>query len=219
MIDFNVRLERTPRSFVDNKRFLVGNNKEFLKGKSLLEFGVCTGYTLSLFSQLYDEFGIEKTFFGFDSFMGLPKENLDENNPHYWPEGAFSHGSSKDNIANMLPFVNIKDGWFENTLNEKTLKEVGKNPVGLFHIDCDIYTSTIQILEWVAQNNLLVDGALIVYDDWGGHYDKNVGEFECGEGKAHKEISEKYNLNFDFVSCDVIADRYHEVCTFRYNAN
>lgn len=218
MIDFNTRLERTPRSFYDNKKIIVENNKEFLKGKSLLEFGVYEGNSLSIFSQLYDEFGIEKVFFGFDSFKGLPKETLDNNNPSYWYEGEYM-GGSVEMLSNKLPFVTIKDGWFKDTLNKKTLREIKKNPIGLYHIDCDVYISTIQVLEWVVQNDLLVDGALFVYDDWGGHYDKGVGEYECGEGKAHKEICEKYNLKFDFVSCDEIAPGYHEICTFRYNAN
>jgi len=218
MIDFNIRLPRTARSFDHNKRFIVENNKDFLNGKSLLEFGVLTGYSLSIFSSLYDEFKIEKIFYGFDSFQGLPKEELDENNPDYWSEGKFCDGSVYS-IKSKLPFVNIKDGWFKDTLNESTLEEIKKNDIGIIHIDCDIYTSTIQVLEWIVKNNLLVDGTLIVYDDWGGHYDKNVGEYECGEGKAHKEICKKYNLNFDFVTCDVITDNYHEVCVFKYNAN
>jgi len=219
MNDFTARLERTTtRSIDENKRFIVEHHKEFLKGKSLLEFGVYMGNSLSTFSNLYDEFGLKKVFFGFDSFEGLPKEILDENNPHYWTEGQFAAGSV-EMLNNILPFVTVKDGWFENTLNEETLKEVEKNEIGLIHIDCDIYTSTIQVLEWIVKNNLLVDGALIVYDDWGGHYDKGVGEYECGEGKAHKEICEKYNLNFDFVSCDVITPGYYEICTFRYSGN
>ena len=219
MNDFTVRLERTSTGSIDNnKRFIVENNKDFLKGKSILEFGVYMGNSLSTFSNLYDEFGLEKVFFGFDAFKGLPKETLDENNPHYWGEGVFMNGSV-EMLNNILPFVIIKDGWFEDTLNGETLKEVKQNKIGLIHMDCDIYTSTIQVLEWIVKNELLIDGCLIVYDDWGGHYDKGVGEYECGEGKAHKEICEKYNLNFDFVSCDVMTPGYHEICTFRYNAN
>lgn len=219
MIDFNQRLPRTPRSNVDNKRFIVENNKSFLKGKSLLEFGVYGGNSLATFSNLYDQFGLEKVFFGFDSFQGLPKEILDDNNPDYWSEGAFAGGHLQHQVKNRLPFANIKVGWFEDTLNDETLAEVKNHQVGLWHIDCDIYTSTIQVLDWIVKNDLLVDGALFVYDDWGGHYSKGVGEYECGEGKAHKEICKKYNLNFEFVSCDEVAPRYHEICTFRYNAN
>ena len=219
MTDFNLRLPRTPRSSsVDNKRVIVESNKSFLKGKSLLEFGIFKGDTLTMFSNLYDQFGLEKVFFGFDSFEGLPKETLDINNPHYWPEGAFK-GGTVDFVKNRLPFVNVKDGLFEDTLNDETLAEVKNHQVGLWHIDCDIYTSSIQVLDWIVKNDLLIDGALLVYDDWGGHHNKGVGEYECGEGKAHKEICEKYNLNFEFVSCDEVAPGYHEICTFRYIAN
>jgi hypothetical protein len=223
MINFNKRLERTYRqiwydSIFDNRKFLINSNKDFLCGKSLLEFGVWSGASLTQFSNLYDEYGLEKKFFGFDSFEGLPPEELDENNPEYWKPGLFSD-TSLEEIQKKLPFVNLKKGWFKDTLNDQTLKEVSKTKVGIFHIDCDIYTSTIQVLEWIAKNNLLVSGSLVIYDDWGGHYQKGVGEFECGEGKAHKEICEKYNLNFDFITCDVIIPEYYEICVFKYNAN
>ena len=219
MIDFNTRLPRTPRSELDNRKVLIENNKSFLDGKSLLEFGVYQGKSLSQFSELYDKFGLEKVFFGFDSFEGLPKETLDENNPSYWDQGTFKGGTSVGYVKNKLPFANIKGGWFKDTLNDETLAEVKNHQVGIFHIDCDIYTSTIQVWEWIVSNNLLVDGAIIIYDDWGGHYCNGVGEYECGEGKAHKEICEKYNLNFEFISCDEVQHGYHEICTFKYNAN
>lgn len=217
--NFNSRLIRTKKSFYENKKFIIENNKEFLDGKSLLEFGTAAGTSLAVFSELYDQFNLKKIFYGFDSFKGLPKELLDENNPDYWFEGAFIDGSV-EHLNNVLPFVIIKDGWFEDTLNDDTLGEVKTNPIGIFHIDCDIYTSSIQVLEWIVKNNLLVDGALIIYDDWGGHYDKGVGEYECGQGRAHKEICEKYRLNFEFVSCDEIVPwSSYEVCTFKYSEN
>ncbi len=218
MIDFKVPLPRTPRSLIDNKRFIIENNEEFLQGKSLLEFGVWNGNSLSMFSELYDQFNIEKKFYGFDSFLGLPEEKFDNNNPDYWYPGVFS--TDPNIVKNKLPFTMIIDGWFQDTLNQNTLEEIRKNQIGIIHIDCDIYTSTIQILEWIVYNNLLVDGTLVIYDDWGGHRSKNVGEYECGEGKAHKEICEKYNLNFDFFTCDIINLEYdYEICTFKYNAN
>lgn len=216
MFDFSKRLERT---FVGtqevSKDNIIKSNVSFLNGKSLLEFGVFSGYTLRYFSNLYDHFNMDKIFFGFDSFSGLPKEESDLNNPDYWNEGAFT-GYSKVYINQLLPFVNVKEGWFKDTLNDETLVEVKKHQIGLVHIDCDIYTSTMDVLEWLVKNDLLIEGMLIMYDDWGGHYKKGVGEYECGEGKAHKEICEKYRLEFELVSCDVIQKDYWEICTFRY---
>jgi hypothetical protein len=213
--DFSVRLERTPISYEESRHKIVSNNVDFLKGKTILEFGVYQGNSLSQFSSLYDKFGIEKKFYGFDSFIGLPKETVDTNNPEYWPEGAFS-GVSPDEVKGKLPFVNIKPGWFKDTLNVQTLSEVSQHQIGILHIDCDLYTSTIDVLEWIIQNNLLVDGTIVIYDDWGGHYYNNVGEYDCGEGKAHKEMCEKYGLEFEFISCDEIEKNYHEICIFKY---
>lgn len=217
-MNFLNKLERTEshQSFEFQKN-IIEINKEFLSNKSLLEFGVYTGNSLRRFSNFYDNFGIKKIFFGFDSFKGLPEEKLDSNNPGYWDAGAFS-GVSEEQVKNSLPFVNLKSGWFEDTLNQQTLEEIIKHKVGLIHIDCDIYTSTKQVLKWLVTNNLLEDGTIIIYDDWGGHYDKKVGEFECGEGKAHKEICQEYNLIFDFIGCFVIVPEYHEICVFKYKA-
>ena len=44
---------------------------------------------------------------------------------------------------------------------------------------------------------------MIRYDDWGCFYEntKNYnGEFECGEGRAHKELCEKYNIKTKLIS-------------------
>jgi hypothetical protein len=60
MIDFTETIKKTKRSLKENKRFIIETNKDFLRGKSLLEFGVFSGSSLSLFSNLYDEFGLEK---------------------------------------------------------------------------------------------------------------------------------------------------------------
>ena len=215
-MNFTERLERTPNSKSNLYDSIVRENKEFLKGKSLLEFGVWTGISLSRFTASYNKVGLDKDFYGFDSFQGLPEENLDKNNPSYWTPGLFSGGSTAQQVRNKLPHVKVVPGWFSDTLNQDLLDEVSKKEIGILHVDCDIYTSSMQVLEWVVSNNLLSDGTIVIYDDWGGHYESGVGEFECGEGKAHKDICEKYDLNFEFLSCNVIQKNYVEVCCFRY---
>ena len=52
-------------------------------------------------------------------------------------------------------------------------------------IDVDLYSSTYQALEWLAQFGLLVPGTIIGYDDW-------VTGGENGEQRAHKDILEKF---------------------------
>ena len=91
--------------------------------------------------------------------------------------------------------------------------------VGLVHIDCDTYTSTLQVLEFLVSHNLLVDGTILVYDDWGAWKQACLtkeNEYDIAEGRAHKEIAEKYNLNFEFVGTECIDPEYYYVTTFRY---
>lgn len=199
---------------------IIKDNSDFLSGKTLLEFGVCNGFSLNWLSNAYDALGMSKKFYGFDSFKGLPKEELDKNNPSYWNEGSFKSPPSKeDEIRKRFPHTKLVKGLFEDTLTTELADEIRENPLGYIHMDCDIYTSTIQVWEWIIQNDLLVDGTIVMYDDWGGHHDRSVGEFECGEGKAHKEICEKYGLNFEFISCNVIAAQgtmVWEICGFKY---
>jgi len=217
MIDFTSRLQRSSINIteIENKKKLIEKNKDFLNGKILLEFGVCNGDSLNEFATLYKENNIPTMFYGFDSFLGLPEEKEDINNPSYWPKGKYYQPDIEIPKSKVPPSTVFINGWFEDTLNDETLSLIKDKQIGVVHIDCDIYTSTIQVLEWLVQNELLIDGTLIVYDDWGGHIEKNVSEFECGEGRAHKEICEKYNLNFEFISCDPIKP-HHEICTFRY---
>ena len=202
---------------------LIDDNREFLTGKSLLEFGVYMGHSLTEFSILYGVRNMPRIFFGFDSFKGLPEEKLDKNNPTYWSSGRFNVSDIKEDtiekLKYLLPSINIITGWFHDTLNEEISRKVKQNEIGIIHLDCDIYSSTLYVWEWIITNDLLSDGTLIVYDDWGGYHEKNVNEYECVQGRAHKEICEKYGLNLEFISCDVIQEKYHEVCMFRYKKN
>jgi hypothetical protein len=109
-----------------------------------LEFGVATGGTLALISEYMPAIG-------FDSFQGLPED---------WRPG-FEAGR----FACPVPIVNadLVVGLFEDTLPGWT----PPGPIGLVHIDCDLYSSTVTVLQHVGQ--YLDEGCFLVFDEWHGY--------------------------------------------------
>jgi len=199
------------------RRKQVRENKDFLSDKLFLEFGIFEGHSILEYYNAYVENEIQPFFFGFDSFQGLPEEKVDQYSP--WTIGEFStHGFVNIKLLNK-DGLHLIPGWFHETLNQETFKKFNGKKVGLVHIDCDTYTSTLEVLEFLIQYDLMTDGTLIVYDDWGAWKIANLDEsqkFDVSEAKAHKEICEKYNLTFELVSTEVIDPASHYVTTFRY---
>jgi len=195
----------------------VEENKDFLSNKLFLEFGVFQGNSILEYYSAYRESGITPSFFGFDAFKGLPEEKLDQHSP--WKAGDFNlNGHINPELLNKEG-MEIIPGWFNETLNADTKKKFKRKKAGLVHVDCDIYTSTLEVLEFLVTNNLLVDGTLIVYDDWGAWKQARLTEdkaYDVAEGRAHKEIAEKYGLKFELVDTQCFDPEYYFVTTFKY---
>lgn len=195
---------------------IVSQNKSFLQDKLFLEFGVHAGTSLLEFYDLYGKNNINRNFFGFDSFVGLPEETQDINSP--WKTGKFScHGKINPELLNKND-INIYDGWFSDTLfnNSELIKKLTNKKAGVVHIDCDIYSSTMQVYEFLIQNNLLCDGSIIIYDDWGSFLMKNLKKFENGESKAHLDVQNKYNLKFELVSEIILDPTFYIIAIYKY---
>lgn len=195
----------------------VTEYSDFLSDKLFLEFGVFKGNSLLEYYSAYNQNNIKPMFFGFDAFLGLPEEKLDPLTP--WATGDFNlDGNINPDLLNK-DGIELVVGWFSDTLNDETAKKFGNKKAGLVHIDCDIYTSTLEVLEFLVKHNLLVDGTLIVYDDWGAWKQSKLSEdqeFNVAEARAHVEICSKYDLKFDFVHKEVVDPLYYEVTTFKY---
>lgn len=104
-------------------------------------------------------------FFAFDSFAGLP--------PHE-NEGRFQAGtyscSQQEFLENLeqaqvdLARVRIIEGWYSETLTDTTKQKTGLSAASVIMIDCDIYESTKQVLNFVT--SLLQNGTIIIFNDW-----------------------------------------------------
>ena len=75
-------------------------------------------------------------------------------------------------------------------------------PALYVEVDCDLYVSTRQALEWMIESGLIVNGTLIGYDDW------FAGGRAGGEALAHKEVVAKYKLKLKALSPQIYLVRH-----------
>ena len=88
--------------------------------------------------------------------------------------------------------VKLHAGYYSQSLTAELARLA--QPVAYVDINCDLYLSTSQVLDWLLHNRLLRAGSLVGYDDW----------FETpflmgGESMAHWEATYRYKLHFEFV--------------------
>lgn len=147
-----------------------------------LEFGVYSGSTINYLSSVFKS----KKFYGFDSFEGLPEDWVTING-HFMNKGYF-------NLNGKMPKVNenvtLIKGWFEDTL-PNFINEI-KEQVAFINIDCDLYSSTVTVLENC--KDLIKKDTLIYFDEFHGYEG-----YENGEFKAWNEFIKKYNIDFHVI--------------------
>jgi O-methyltransferase len=108
----------------------------------------------------------EMNFYAFDSFMGLPKTDATE-------DGVFESGEFKTSIEDFrnklkkktgvyLDSANIIPGFFCDSLTTDLQLRMPK--VGVVHIDVDLYSSAIEVLNFIKP--LLVVGTVLIFDDY-----------------------------------------------------
>ncbi|CAE8624314.1 unnamed protein product [Polarella glacialis] len=123
---------------------------------------------------------------GFDSFFGLPEAWQPE-----YGQGHFSFAG----VAPSLIRKNIKliPGWYNATV-EAFLIGLRASPTdfwaNLVHIDCDLYSSTVQVLLPLQREGLLRKGTILVFDellDYPGFEDHELRAlFEFLQHSAHE---------------------------------
>ncbi len=174
-----------------------------LENGDFYQIGVYNGSSIKLLLKLFNDLNIKfDNIYGFDSFTGLPKENICKLNPKSWYEKRFNlttFGSIhdiKNKIINFInyPFkINLIDGYFKDTMNKDIIKKYNMKPALYIDMDCDIYSSTVETLNFFYDNKLLQKGTIIGYDDWSmGNINKY--EYKGGQSRAHKEFCIKNNI-------------------------
>ena len=166
-------------------RTIMGMIKDNGTTGDYLEFGVYKGGSMNHAMQMAEEMKIQDmTFYGFDSFDGMPKHNEGGT----IKEGDYS--CSEEEVEVFLikqrydyNFYLIK-GWFKDIA---PLKMIIKD-VAVVNIDCDFYESTKDVLRLIKP--FLKTGMIIRFDDWFLFLDG-------GQKKAFEEFKETVK-DFEF---------------------
>jgi hypothetical protein len=148
-----------------------------------LEFGVYEGRTLNVIASARkpSDAGKPSQVFGFDSFRGLPEDWRSD-----IPAGTFATGQLPD-VAGAELIV----GWFSDTLTDFLANHPG--PVAFLHLDADLYSSTVTVLEHVGPR--LQPGSVIVFDEY-----FNYPGWEQHEHRAWQEFVAKNGIEFRYVA-------------------
>lgn len=145
------------------------------------EFGVFKGDSLRIISD-----NTIQSVYGFDSFEGIPSDF------HFAPKGTFSTGGA---IPKLPKNVTIIKGWFEDSL-PGFLNENPSVKVGFVHIDCDLYTSTVTVLNYLETR--FFDGTVILFDEY-----FNYPNWQNGEYKAFAEWLRTSAYSAEFLGASV----------------
>lgn len=145
-----------------------------IKNFYYMEFGLLKGE--SVIDAIRQLGGGLKKVYGFDSFEGLPSLNqTDEDSAHLTPSfkmGSYRGFSEQDVRKNIELSSQIRPsdliltpGFFDVSLRgfDKTQLSDSGFPL-LFYLDCDLYSSTIQALDFIS--DLVQDGSWLLFDDY-----------------------------------------------------
>jgi len=141
-----------------------------------LEFGVRNGDTINSLAKNLPSM----TFFGFDSFQGIPEAWNGEEQYSYSTAGRLPEVESN---------VQLVVGWYSDTL--PTFKP--EKPIAIVNIDCDIYSSTASIFQNLSGH--FVEGTIIIFDEYIGNESWRNDEY-----KAFQEWVDKYQVQYQYLS-------------------
>lgn len=157
------------------------------------EFGCYGGMTFNLAYKEILRHGNACKLWAFDSFKGLPKPKGTSDFHPCWNENDMSMSLEEfkkicfeNNIPNNK--YKIVSGYYSDTLDKKLWKDK-KLDISLAYIDCDLYSSTVDVLEFLAPK--LKHGMIIAFDDYFMYTENQVS----GNRKA---MIEYFNTNKQF---------------------
>ena len=179
------------------------------------EFGVLRGRGIIDAHRLARKFKLDMRIWAFDSFRGLPEvAGIDADGPFHTGEFACSRDEFDRNLRRYRidpGEIRVVEGFYEESLDPKNGHD-GPERVAIAWIDCDLYESTVPVLEFLT--NRLVEGSVICFDDW---YSYN-GRPDRGEPRActewlarHREIRLVEYMNFHWAGKSFLVNRLDAV--------
>lgn len=132
------------------------------------EFGSHQGITFGLAYDHSRRSKTEVTLWSFDSFQGLPSQAGEEDAHPHWIEGSMTTSLEEFHAickANGVPrsAYQVVPGFYDQTLPSMPLEE-GPQDICLAYVDCDLYSSTKAVLDFLAPR--LKHGMIVAFDDY-----------------------------------------------------
>jgi hypothetical protein len=190
-------LEERLLSYYKNRWDVVDKLADYLVGTEIegdyLEFGVFMGKTFSYTYRVMSPLFPNMQFIALDSFEGLPTPKGIDKQDNY-SSGFFAGQFAcdiqqfEDNlVANGVDMrrVSMIKGWFDETLKSGAAPSNSLGKVAAAWIDCDLYESTVPVLDFLADRVSV--GSVILFDDWRCY--RNLANF--GQQRACREWLER----------------------------
>ena len=149
------------------------------------DFGVYNGRSTRMMQEILP-LGTE--IHGFDTFTGIPQPWGDE------PAGSYSTGGVVPNIEGKVYF---HKGLFKDTIpvfldSLKTDDEDYYQPLAFANVDCDLYGSTLDVLE--RMHSRIVPGTVLVFDEYLCHPTWRQDEF-----RAWRECCKRFGWQYRYL--------------------
>jgi hypothetical protein len=145
------------------------------------EFGVGSGRSLRMTQEILP---LDIAIHGFDTFTGLPQAWGDE------PAGSYSTGGM---VPNMEGDVYFHKGLFGDTISPFLDELCNDAFLAYANIDCDLYTSTLDILE--ALHGRIVKGSILIFDEYICHSTWRQDEF-----RAWRECCKRFGWKYEYLA-------------------
>ena len=97
-------------------------------------------------------------------------------------ELAPGHGRNTEKLKDLAGEIHLV-GFFNDSLNDKTRKTFDMKKISVALIDCDLYSSTVDVLNFIQK--MVIDKTILIFDDWNA-FDKDNNR---GQRKAFREFS------------------------------
>jgi O-methyltransferase len=150
------------------------------------EFGCCGASTFGYASgALARSKRTPRKLWAFDSFAGLPPAEIAEDGHPRWIAGTMKTGlaefhalCARKGVKNYV----VVPGFYRETLREKPLSFFPAGSIAFAYIDCDIYSSTLDVLRFLLPR--LKHGMILAFDDYWCYSDRDLS----GERRAFLEV-------------------------------
>lgn len=133
------------------------------------EFGCCGCATFGMAHKEIVRTGGGRKMWAFDSFMGLPPEEISLDEHPQWVEGAFAMGIEEFKAAARRRGVpetayEIVPGYYSDTIDSSSYAGALPADIAVAYIDCDLYSSTVSVLSFIGDR--IKHGTILAFDDY-----------------------------------------------------